>query len=146
MRPYRTWFQPSALAPSTVELIPLHPEYSRANSYPWSDLPPWRARPGTGPHMRRTGVHCTCGLISSCSGCDCVKSLRSSYTGLYHRNVTKWLQPAGSGERARRVPGTKPSQQARSVTLSVATPLYPYGIAYGRVEPSSSQNLHPQST
>ena len=27
-----------------------YPEYSRANSYPWSPLPPRRARPGPGPH------------------------------------------------------------------------------------------------
>ena len=33
--------------------------------------------------MRRTEVHCTCGLISPYSRRDCVKSLRSSYTGLH---------------------------------------------------------------
>ena len=33
--------------------------------------------------LRRTGVHCTCGPLSPCSGCDCVKSLRSSYIGQY---------------------------------------------------------------
>ena len=27
-----------------------YPEYSRANSYPWSPFPPRRARPGPGPH------------------------------------------------------------------------------------------------
>ena len=27
-----------------------HPEYSRANSYPWSPFSPRRARPGPGPH------------------------------------------------------------------------------------------------
>ena len=31
----------------------------------------------------RTVVHCTCGLVSLCSGRVCVKSLRSSYTGLF---------------------------------------------------------------
>jgi len=33
----------------TVTLRP-YPEYSRANSYPWSPPPPRRARPGPGPH------------------------------------------------------------------------------------------------
>ena len=33
--------------------------------------------------LRRTGVRSTCGPISPYSGRDCVKSLRSSYTGLY---------------------------------------------------------------
>jgi hypothetical protein len=32
--------------------------------------------------LQRTGVHCTCGLTSR-RGRACVKSLRSSYTGLY---------------------------------------------------------------
>ena len=36
----------------TVTLRP-YPEYSRANSYPWSPPPPRRARPGPGPHTQR---------------------------------------------------------------------------------------------
>ena len=31
-----------------------YPEYSRANSYPWSPFPPRRACPGPGPHSFRT--------------------------------------------------------------------------------------------
>jgi len=38
--------------------------------------------------LRRTEVHCTCGLISPYSGRDYVKSLRSSYLGLYPQNAT----------------------------------------------------------
>ena len=33
-----------------------YPEYSRANSYPWSPSPPRRARPGPGPHTPRAQV------------------------------------------------------------------------------------------
>jgi len=33
--------------------------------------------------LRRTGVHSTCRPMSPYSGRDCVKSLRSSYTGLH---------------------------------------------------------------
>ena len=32
-----------------------YPEYSRANSYPWSPFPPRRARPGPGPHRGASG-------------------------------------------------------------------------------------------
>ena len=31
------------------EVVLPYPEYSRANSYPWSPFPPRRARPGPGP-------------------------------------------------------------------------------------------------
>jgi len=30
-----------------------HPEYSRANPYPWCPFPARRARPGPGPHKYR---------------------------------------------------------------------------------------------
>ena len=52
--------------------------------------------------LRRTGVHCTYGLISPCSGHDCVKSLRSSYMGLYPQRgeprgpLPKWVGRSAS--------------------------------------------------
>ena len=42
--------------------------------------------------LRRTGLHCTCGLVSPDSGRACVKSLRSSYMGLYRTTSARWLQ------------------------------------------------------
>jgi len=38
--------------PRTTWRLRPYPEYSRANSYPWSPFPPRRARPGSGPHRR----------------------------------------------------------------------------------------------
>ena len=35
------------------------------------------------------GYHCTCGLISLYSGRVCVKSLRSSYMGLYPQTLQR---------------------------------------------------------
>ena len=43
-------FQLDPSVPSLSEAVPprAYPEYSRANSYPWSPFPPRRARPGPG--------------------------------------------------------------------------------------------------
>jgi hypothetical protein len=44
------------------------------------------------PSLGRTGVPCTCGLVSPYSGRDCVKSLRSSYMGLYPQRLAGYSQ------------------------------------------------------
>ena len=49
---------------------------------------------------KRTGVRSTCGPISPYSGRDCVKSLQSSYTGLYPQSLglgLKGLEFRGRG-------------------------------------------------
>ena len=50
---------------------------------PWRVPLPLPPHPGVEAPLMRTGVRSTCGPISPHSGLDCVKSLRSSYTGLY---------------------------------------------------------------
>jgi len=43
--------------------------------------------------MTGRGVHCTCGHISPYSGRECVKLLRSSYTGLYPQSYCAPCRP-----------------------------------------------------
>jgi len=40
--------------------------------------------------LRRTGVRSTCGSTSPYSGRDCVKSLRSTYTGVCPQSMGRW--------------------------------------------------------
>ena len=63
--------------------------------------------------LRRTGVRSTCGPISPYSGRDCVKSHRSSYTGLYpQRNRRPPLPFLFLGNRRPLLPRSSPGQRS----------------------------------
>jgi len=56
--------------------------------------------------LRKTGVRSTCGPLSPYSGRDCVKSHRSSYTGLYPQNLMR--RGGGACPRRPRLPPLTP--------------------------------------
>ena len=64
--------------------------FTLSNTPAWSWL---RLQPGRveGLIKLKWHDHCTCGLISPYSGRDCVKSLRSSYMGLYPQSFRETL-------------------------------------------------------
>ena len=73
----------------------------------------WDARCASKASLRTTGVFCTCGRIYPCSGRDCVKSLRPSYTGLHP--PTRLQLDTETGTHSRLFVGVSQSQFFRDL-------------------------------